>query len=66
MRVSDMAQNPKKAQAENLYLAEKKYSLYKTGLSFKQIRNSLNLQYGGFDNTGKYFKAVHKSIDYSP
>ena len=35
MRVSDMALNPKKALAENVYLAEKKYNMYKNGLNFK-------------------------------
>lgn len=35
MRVSDMVNNLEKTLAENLYLAEKKYSLYKTGMNFK-------------------------------
>ena len=42
MKVTDMAANISKAQHENLYLAEKKFKLHNTGLSFKQIRNSLN------------------------
>lgn len=68
MKVTDMVKNFEKAKCENLYLAEKKYSLHKTGLSFQQIRNSLNTQYGGFDMDGKYYQKnfMYRSIDHSP
>jgi hypothetical protein len=56
MRVSDMIQNKEKTRLENLYIAEKKYALYKSGLSFKEIRDNLNSTYGGFDMEGNYFQ----------
>jgi hypothetical protein len=63
-----MFNNMQKSKLENMYIAEKKYNMHKSGLSFKQIRNSLDTSYGGFDTDGIYFnnKNVYRSIDCNP